>query len=229
MKPEMGMRYRYLRDSPLEVEADLDCTVFSDGTHRIVRGSLPGNGMTTGNGITLPEEIGGIDVTELDELWTGGDLDFIVGPALRRAAIDICAKSEAPGHGQGFVRFGHVYARNLQHLRVTCDLPLQIELESDSLTSVMLAAPEIRMSRVVGCPMLEAAYLYGEVLDHRPSPERSPAAESLFDACARLRELGIRSRSSTPLGAKWYTPSSPGAVAGRIRHPISPIEQGTQC
>lgn len=195
MKPEIEMRYRYLRDSPLEVEADLDCTVFSDGTHRIVRGSLPGNGMTTGNGITLPEEIGGIDVTELDELWTGRDLDFIVGPALRRAAIDICAKSEAPGRGQGLVRFGHVYARHLQHLRITCDLPLQIELESDSLTSVMLAAPEIRMTKAVGCPRLEAAYLYGEVLDQRQFPERGSTVESLFDGCARLHELDIHSCS----------------------------------
>ena len=182
------MRVRYRRESDQYFEADLRYEAGADGMWRVVGGSLPGSGFTEGCGITVPEEIEGADVTELDEVWTKGDLDFIDGRSLRRAAVDIFCDDSAWPPGHDCVRVGAIYAP-LEHLKVTCNLPLRIALTSDTLRSVMIAAPSIVFDDIVRCPNLESAYVYGSARGGHDNRNSERPASQFFADCPKLATL----------------------------------------
>ena len=179
------MRCRYRRGAAYAVEADLGYVVREDGTCRVTSGSLPGNGLAEGRGITVPEEIGGACVMGLDELWTEWGLDYVDGPALRDVAVDVFVTRGHLEAWRRFARFGDVFGRHVASLRITCNVPLAVRLSSASLRSVMIAAPSISLDGHPTCPALEEALLLGRAFG-------GSSREMLLEGCPSLRELEWR-------------------------------------
>lgn len=118
----MKRTFRYRKDWPLTIEADLNWTVCADGL-RITGKTLPGNGFSWGRGITVPEEIDGVPVTEVDTDWRGS-LDYIDGPSLKRVTIRISAgPSLFSGEASTLSFSGELYGSPVEALTISSQAP----------------------------------------------------------------------------------------------------------
>lgn len=154
--------FRYTADSPGTVEAALEYVPASDGGWRVIRGSLPALDPHAGRGITVPEEIDGIPVTELQCSWYG-PLDFISGPKLRKASIHISPHllRSHKGNTEGAI----VVHGPLESLTLTAPRGLKLGLCSDNLRELRVDSPDLCIleSGFRHCPALKFASFLGRI------------------------------------------------------------------
>ena len=182
----MKRTFRYRKDWPLTIEADLNWTVCADGL-RITGKTLPGNGFSWGRGITVPEEIDGVPVTEVDTDWRGS-LDYIDGPSLKRVTIRISAgPSLFSGEASTLSFSGELYGSPVEALTISSQAPLRLGAASKTLKHLSVTAPDIRFLErgFHGCPVLQTVSFYGPV-NADPDWEWTRFDDGLFRNCERL-------------------------------------------
>lgn len=170
--------YRYTANSPDSVEAALQYVPCADGWC-VTAGTLPPADGTVGRGITVPEEIDGIPVTELNISWRGS-FQFIAGPLLRRATIRIL-----PSLFRARNTFGRVLVHApLDTLTISSGDTLELGLHSDTLRVLRLNAPGIRIPEkgFCLCPSLQAVHFTGTVTD---------LGMNAFEYCRHLTQVSL--------------------------------------
>lgn len=177
--------FRYRNNWDFTIDADLDWTSCRDGLC-ITRGTLPGNGFTWGHGITVPEEIDGIPVTELNVDWHG-KLDYIDGPSLKRITLRLTQSPSLFSGNASSLTFGTIYGNSAEQLVLSSSVPLGIRIDSKPLKYLSVTAPDIHLldEAFRNCPNLETVSFHGTVRA-LPDWEGTTFPDNLFRDCNQL-------------------------------------------